>query len=119
MGSNPFRKAATSAVVTAVAATAAVVAYSPGAGAVAAPSWTAAASSSIHPGIQTVTNDTAACTSNFVFTDAAGHAYLGQAAHCSGTGAANETDGCQSESLPLGTPVKLGDSGVTGTMVYM
>jgi len=118
MGSNPFRRAATSALVTAVAATAAVAAYTPGASASPVPSWPTAAQSQIHPGIQTVTNDTAACTSNFVFTDALGHAYLGQAAHCSGTGSANETDGCQSQSLPLGTPVALGDSGVTGTMVY-
>lgn len=114
---NPFRRAATGALVTAVAATAAVAVLTPGASASSAPVFASAAESQIHPGIQTVTKD-AACTSNFVFTDAAGHAYLGQAAHCSGTGSANETDGCQSKSLPLGTPVQLGDSGVTGTMVY-
>lgn len=117
MGSNPLRRGAFSAVVTAVAATAAVAAYTPGANASPAPVFASAAASQIHPGIQTVTKD-AACTSNFVFTDSAGHAYLGQAAHCSGTGSANETDGCQSNSLPLGTPVALGDSGVTGQMVY-
>jgi hypothetical protein len=107
-----------SALVTAVAATAAVAVQSPGASAESVPAFATADASMIHPGVQTVTNDTAACTSNFVFTDAAGHGYLGQAAHCSGTGTADETDGCQSESLPLGTPVKLGESGVTGTMVY-
>ena len=35
------------------------------------------------------------CTSNFVFQDASG-VYLGQAAHCSGTGGQTETDGCSS-----------------------
>lgn len=118
MSSSPFRRVAYSALVTAVAATAAVAVQSPGASADTVPAFAAVESSTIHPGIQTVTNDTAACTSNFVFTDSVGNAYLGQAAHCSGTGTADETDGCQSESLPLGTPVKLGDSGVTGKMVY-
>src|SRR5207247_7536797 len=62
--------------------------------------------------------DGAQCTANFVFTDGAGNVYLGQAAHCSGTGGSTETDGCKSGSLAVGTPVKLGDSGVSGTMVY-
>ncbi|HUR73220.1 MAG TPA: serine protease [Sporichthya sp.] len=118
MSSSPFQRAALSALVTAVAATAAVAVQSPLARADSVPAFATADASQIHPGVQTVTNDTAACTSNFVFTDSAGHGYLGQAAHCSGTGSPNETDGCSSQSLPLGTPVKLGDSGVTGTMVY-
>ena len=117
MSSNPFRRAALSALVTAVAATAAVAVQSPGASADTAPTFAAADASQIHPGIQTKTEG-AACTSNFVFTDKTGTAYIGQAAHCSGTGTANETDGCQSESLPLGTPVELGESGVTGKLVY-
>ena len=33
--------------------------------------------------------------------------YLGQAAHCSGTGGATETNGCDSGSLPVGTPVEI------------
>ena len=118
MSSSPFRRVALSALVTALAATAAVAVQSPVASAETAPSFAAADAAVIQPGIQTVTNQSSACTSNFVFTDSAGNAYLGQAAHCSGTGAAQETDGCLSESLPLGTPVKLGDSGVSGTMVY-
>jgi hypothetical protein len=36
--------------------------------------------------------DGAQCTANFVFSDA-GDVYIGQAAHCSGTGTATETDG--------------------------
>jgi hypothetical protein len=57
----------------------------------------------------------AQCTANFVF-QAGGLTYLGQAAHCSGTGAATDTNGCTAQSLPLGTPVDV--AGFTGTMVY-
>ena len=82
--------------------------------AAAAPSWAPAASATIHPGVQTLT-DGAQCTANFVFYDAS-DVYLGQAAHCSGTGSATETD-CSSASLPLGTPVDIGGSR-PGTLVY-
>ena len=71
----------------------------------------------IHPGIQTETQGSGQCTANFVFTRGA-DTYLGQAAHCSSTGAATDTDGCSSQSLPLGTKVGLVGSGATGTMVY-
>ena len=70
----------------------------------------------IHPGVQTVTEG-AQCTSNFVFRDGAG-TYLGQAAHCSGTGGATETDGCDSGSLPIGTPVEIDGASRPGTLVY-
>jgi hypothetical protein len=81
----------------------------------AAPTWAPASSAAIHPGVQTFT-DGAQCTANFVFYDAS-NVYLGQAAHCSGTGTATETDGCDSGSLPIGTPVDIGGS-QPGTMVY-
>jgi hypothetical protein len=81
----------------------------------AAPSWAPASSAAIHPGVQTFT-DGAQCTANFVFYDAS-NVYLGQAAHCSGTGTATETDGCTSASLPLGTAVDIG-GGQPGTLVY-
>ena len=81
-----------------------------------APSWAPAATASIHPGVQTVT-DGAQCTANFVFYDDA-HVYLGQAAHCSGTGAATETDGCDSASLPLGTEVEIDGATQPGVLVY-
>ena len=51
--------------------------------------------------------DGAQCTANFVFTDGAGNTYVGYAAHCAGTGAATDTDGCGTQSLPLGTKVDL------------
>ena len=47
----------------------------------------APASAVVQPGAQTFTEG-AQCTSNFVFADGAGVGYLGQAARCSGTGAA-------------------------------
>jgi hypothetical protein len=73
--------------------------------AAAAPTWAPAATATIHPGVQVFT-DGAQCTANFVFADAT-DVYIGQAAHCSGTGAATDTDGCTSASLPIGTPVDI------------
>jgi hypothetical protein len=59
----------------------------------------------------------AQCTANFVFYDGTS-VYIGQAAHCSGTGAATETDGCLAQSLPVGTPVEVDGASQPGTMVY-
>jgi hypothetical protein len=85
-------------------------------GATAAPTWAPAEEATIHPGVQTFTEG-AQCTANFVFTDGSA-TYIGQAAHCSGTGAANETDGCLAESLPVGTPVEVTGASRPGVMVY-
>jgi hypothetical protein len=93
-----------------VAAAFALLVFAP-----AASAWAPAGQATIHPGVQTFT-DGAQCTSNFVFQDAS-NVYLGQAAHCSGTGAATDTDGCDSDSLPLGTPVDIGGS-KPGVLVY-
>jgi hypothetical protein len=82
----------------------------------AASAWAPAATASVHPGVQTFTEG-AQCTSNFVFQDSAG-VYLGQAAHCSGTGGQTETDGCTSGSLPLGTKVEVTGASKPGTLVY-
>jgi hypothetical protein len=78
--------------------------------------WAPAATAPIHPGVQTFTAG-AQCTANFVFADAT-NVYIGQAAHCAGTGAATETDGCTSSSLPLGTPVEVTGASRPGTLVY-
>src|SRR2546423_1881229 len=51
----------------------------------AASAWAPAATAAIHPGVQTFTQG-AQCTSNFIFTNGS-TGYVGQAAHCSGTGA--------------------------------
>lgn len=82
----------------------------------AAPGWAPADSAAIHPGTQT---DTAGgqCTANFVFTDATS-VYIGQAAHCSGTGGQTETNGCDSGTLPEGTKVEVDGASRPGTMVY-
>src|SRR3954454_23470317 len=85
-------------------------------GAVSASAWAPAASAPVHPGVQTFT-DGAQCTANFVFTSG-GTTYLGQAAHCSGTGGSTETDGCTSGSLPIGTPVDVTGASKQGTLAY-
>jgi hypothetical protein len=81
-----------------------------------ASAWAPAGSATIHPGVMTFTNG-AQCTSNFVFQDGS-NVYLGQAAHCSGTGAATDTNGCTSSSLPVGTPVDVTGASRPGTLVY-
>ena len=81
-----------------------------------ASAWAPAATATIHPGVQTFTEG-AQCTSNFAFTQGA-DVYLGQAAHCSGTGGATETNGCDSGSLPIGTPVEIDGASRPGTMAY-
>jgi hypothetical protein len=78
--------------------------------------WAPAATAAIHPGVQTVTAG-GQCTANFVFTDGT-KVFIGQAAHCSGTGGNTETNGCDSGSLPLGTPVTVGGASKPGHMVY-
>ncbi len=76
-----------------------------------------AATAPVHPGVQTFT-DGAQCTANFVFSGADGATYIGQAAHCSGTGGSTETNGCNAQSLPLGTAVKVNGATKPGTLVY-
>ncbi|MFP5218340.1 MAG: serine protease [Actinomycetes bacterium] len=81
-----------------------------------APAGAAHDGATIHPGVQTYT-DGAQCTANFVFTDGT-DTYLGQSAHCSGTGGSTETDGCLAGSLPLGTPVAVDGASRPGTLAY-
>ena len=83
----------------------------------AAPTWAPAASAPIHPGVQTFTAG-AQCTANFVFSDASNTVYIGQAAHCSGTGGNTATNGCTSGSLPIGTQVQVTGASQPGVMVY-
>jgi hypothetical protein len=81
-----------------------------------ASAWAPADQATVHPGVQVFTQG-AQCTSNFVFQDAS-NVYLGQAAHCSGTGAATDTNGCDADSLPIGTPVDITGASHPGTLVY-
>jgi hypothetical protein len=78
--------------------------------------WAPVSQATVHPGVQVFTEG-AQCTANFVFQDSA-NVYLGQAAHCSGTGGQTETNGCTSGSLPLGTPVEVSGASKPGTLVY-
>ena len=88
--------------------------------------WAPADTAAIHPGVQMYTEG-AQCTANFVYTDTAGTTYVGYAAHCAGLGEATDTDGCTSDSLPLGTKVDFVEGGSLvsegtrvggGTLVY-
>jgi hypothetical protein len=81
-----------------------------------ASAWAPAGTATVHPGVQAFTEG-AQCTSNFVFEEGS-TVYLGQAAHCSGTGGQTETDGCTSGSLPLGTPVEVTGAAKPGTLAY-
>jgi hypothetical protein len=81
-----------------------------------ASAWAPAGQATVHPGVQVFTEG-AQCTANFVFEESA-DVYLGQAAHCSGTGVQTKTDGCMSGSLPLGTPVQISGASRRGTLVY-
>jgi hypothetical protein len=81
-----------------------------------ASSWASPSEATIHPGVQVFT-DGAQCTANFVFQEGT-DVYLGQAAHCSGTGGQTETDGCTSGSLPIGTPVEVTGASQPGTLAY-
>jgi hypothetical protein len=92
----------------------------------AAAGYAPADTAQIHPGTMMYT-DGAQCTANFVYTDGAGNTYVGYAAHCAGTGAATDTDGCSTQSLPLGTKVTFNEGGSlvdegtqvgTGTLAY-
>lgn len=98
--------------VCALAACMAIAAIAPGA----ASAWAPAGQATIHPGVQTYTAG-GQCTANFIFTGG-GNTYIGQAAHCAGTGAATDTNGCDAGSLPLGTPVEIDGASRPGTLAY-
>jgi hypothetical protein len=78
--------------------------------------WAPASQATVHPGVQTFTQG-AQCTANFVYEDGS-NVYLGQAAHCSGTGGQTDTNGCTSGSRPIGTQVEVSGASKPGTLVY-
>lgn len=82
----------------------------------AASAWAPTDTATVHPGVQVFTEG-GQCTANFVFQGGV-DVYLGQAAHCAGTGGQTETDGCTSGSLPLGTPVEVTGASKPGTLAY-
>ena len=79
-------------------------------GASAGPTWAPAATAAIHPGTMMYTAG-AQCTAKIVYTDDAGNVYVGYAAHCAGQGEATDTNGCNVDSVPLGTPVTFTNDG--------
>ncbi len=81
-----------------------------------ASAWAPADQATIHPGVQTITAG-GQCTANFIY-EGGGSTYIGQAAHCSGTGGATETNGCDSGSLPIGTAVQINGASQPGTLAY-
>jgi len=109
------------AVAAAVGLTALVVTTAPlAAAAPPAGGWAPVDSAAIRPGVVTETAGGGACTSNFVFTSG-DRVFLGQAAHCAGTGRATETNGCDAGSGPIGTPVTIlarDGSERSGTLAY-
>ncbi len=84
-----------------------------------APVAVPAGAAAIRPGAVTETAGAGLCTANFVFTSG-DRLLLGQAAHCGGTGADTETDGCTSSTVPVGSPVTVRGAGepVVATMTY-
>lgn len=84
--------------------------------AVSAPTFAPSSEASIHPGVQMVTAG-AQCTANFVFTEA-DEVFIGYAAHCAGLGGQTDTDGCATESLPIGTPVEIQGATKPGLLAY-
>jgi len=76
--------------------------------------WAPADSATITPGVQMFTQG-AQCTGNFVFRDGAGRTYVGYAAHCAGRGAATDTNGCNTRSVPLGTAVRFARGATVAT----
>jgi len=96
--------------VIALATTAALVALPGAPAAQGASRWAPADSATITPGVQMMTQG-AQCTANFVYTDGAGHTYVGYAAHCAGKGSSTDTNGCSTDSVPLGTAVDFTNDG--------
>lgn len=87
------------------------------------PDWADVGQATVTPGVQTFTEGAGQCTANFVFYEARAdgqgfEVYLGQAAHCAGTGGATATNGCDAGSLPLGTPVQIQGATHPGTLAY-
>jgi hypothetical protein len=95
----------------AVAAIAAMAAVAP-----AASAWSPPGRARVHPGVMTFTKG-AQCTADFVFAGS-GNVYLGQAAHCAGTGSETSTNGCRTGSHRLGTRVRVAGAPKPGTLVY-
>ncbi|MBV9314127.1 MAG: serine protease [Pseudonocardia sp.] len=97
-------------------ATTAVAVSLPGSAMASSPHFAPASTAAIHPGVM-LQNPSGQCTANFIYTSGS-KVYIGQAAHCTGKGSPNETDGCTSKSDPLGTKVEIEGANHPGRLVY-
>ncbi|MGH3792861.1 MAG: serine protease [Pseudonocardiaceae bacterium] len=111
------RRVVTSAAVVSAATVALAAVVAPGAASAAGPTWAPAGQATVHPGVMTNTEGGGQCTSNFIFSNAT-DVFIGQAAHCAGTGAPTETSGCTAGTKPLGTPVTIAGASKPGKLVY-
>jgi hypothetical protein len=100
-----------------LAASLAVIATAPAPAQAARTEFVPLGGATVHPGVLLVT-DGKGCTANFVFTDAAGHFYIGQAAHCASNGVPENFNGCLDPVNPLGTEVGIEGSDVKGALAY-
>jgi hypothetical protein len=78
--------------------------------------WAPASTATIHPGVQ-VTSEAGQCTANFIYTSGTS-VYIGVAAHCFGTGGPTDTNGCETDSLGIGTPAEIEGASQSGTLAY-
>ncbi len=111
---GPRRAVAAAVVGAAVALAAALL---PGTASAEVPIWASAEQATVHPGVLTTTEGGGRCTANFIFYNST-DVFIGQAAHCAGTGGPTETSGCTAASTPLGTPVTIAGASKPGTLVY-
>jgi hypothetical protein len=117
MVKGPRRTVRTTAMGFAAAAAVVLVAVElPNTASAAAPSWAPAGQAAIHPGVMTSTEG-GDCTSNFIYYNAT-DVFIGQAAHCAGTGAPTETSGCTAGTKPLGTKVTIKGASKPGILAY-
>lgn len=71
----------------------------------------------IRPGVGVVASGSF-CTSNFIYADSSGNFYIGAAAHCFSPDANSGIDSCDTNNLPLGTPVQIENAQHNGSLVY-
>ncbi len=99
------------------------LAYAPagaagGEGQIALQGWPSLDDATIRPGAQLLVDDNE-CTANFVFRSPDNATlYIGMAAHCAAVGGTTQTNGCETPTLPLGTPVTIQGAAHPGTVAY-
>lgn len=71
----------------------------------------------IRPGVQ-VTAAGSACTSNFIYGDAAGNYYIGAAAHCFSPDTNSGIDSCETRNEAIGLAVTIENASHDGSLFY-